>query len=78
MCQHTCQDSNSADPAVYEDFSDCLNSCFAETEKMDFTTAFNASIKFLKMYRDAFGFELSDFIDRFSIDLYKNEFEKQE
>ena len=77
MCPHTFKDSNSADPAVYEDFSDCLNSCFAETERMDFATAFNASIRFLEMYRDEFGFELSDYIDRITIDLYKNEFEKQ-
>lgn len=78
MCPHTFKDSNSADPAVFEDFSDCLNSCFAETEKMDVTTAFKASIRFLEMYRDEFGFELSDYIDRITIDLYKKEFKKRE
>lgn len=75
MCPYTFKDSNSADPAVYEDFSDCLNSCFAETEKTDITTAFKASIRFLEMYRDEFGFELNDYIERITIDLYKKEFE---
>ncbi|MGN0538991.1 MAG: hypothetical protein ACI4KI_03950 [Candidatus Fimenecus sp.] len=74
MCPHTFKDSNSADPAVYEDFLYCLNSCFAETGRMDYTTAFNASIRFLEMYRDEFGFEISEYIDRVTIDLYKNEF----
>lgn len=77
MCPHTFKDSNSADPAVFEDFSDCLNSCFAETEKIDVTTAFKASIRFLEMYRDEFGFELNDCIDRITIDLYKKEFDKR-
>ena len=75
MCPYTFKDSNSADPAVYEDFSDCLNFCFAETEKMDITTAFKASIRFLEMYRDEFGFEINDYIERLTIDLYKNEYE---
>lgn len=75
MCPYTFKESNSADPAVYEDFSDCLNFCFAETEKMDITTAFKASIRFLEMYRDEFGFEINDYIERVTIDLYKNEYE---
>lgn len=76
MCPYTFKDSYSADPAVYEDFSDCLNFCFAETGKTDIATAFNASIRFLEMYRDEFGFELDDYIEQLSIDLYKQEFEK--
>lgn len=76
MCPDTFKDSNSADPAVYEDFSDCLNICFTESEKADIATAFKASIRFLEMYRDEFGFELDDYIEQLSIDLYKNEFEK--
>lgn len=76
MCPNTFKDSNSADPAVYEDFSDCLHSCFAETGKTDVDTAFKSSIRFLEMYRDEFGFELNDCIERLKIDLYKKEFEK--
>lgn len=76
MCPYTFKDSDSADPAVYEDFSDCLNFCFAETGKTDIATAFKSSIRFLEMYRDEFGFELNDYIERLTIDLYKREFEK--
>ena len=76
MCPHTFNDSNSADPAVFEDFSDCLHFCFAEAGIEDVTTAFNASVRFLEMYRDEFGFELDDYIEQLSIDLYKQEFEK--
>lgn len=76
MCPYTFKDSNSADPAVYEDFSDCLNNCFSETEKMDVITAFNASIRFLDMYRDEFGFEINEYIEQITFDLYKKEFEK--
>lgn len=75
MCPYTFKDSNSADPATYEDFLDCLNYYYAETEKMDITTAYKASIKFLEMYRDEFGFELNDYIKQITSDLYKKEFE---
>ena len=76
MCPYTFKDSISADSAVYEDFSDCLHFCFAESENEDISTAFNASIRFLKMYRDEFGFKIDDYIEQLSIDLYKNEFTK--
>ena len=76
MCPYTFKDSISADSAVYEDFSDCLHFCFAESENEDISTAFNASIRFLKMYRDEFGFEIDNYIEQLSIDLYKQEFEK--
>ena len=75
MCPYTFKDSNSADPATYEDFFGCLKACFNETEKTDVDTAFTASIRFLEMYRDEFGFEINDYIKRITIDLYKKEFE---
>lgn len=78
MCPGTFKDSNSADPAVYEDFLDCLNFCFAETDKIDVTTAFKAAIRFLEMYRDEFGFEINDYIERITFELYEREFEQVE
>lgn len=74
MCPYTFKDSNSADPATYEDFLDCLNDCYSETEKMDITTAFKASIKFLEMYRDDFGFEIQKVIDDISLKEYETLF----
>ena len=74
MCPYTFKDSNSADPATYEDFLDCLNYCYSETEKMDITTAFKASIKFLEMYRDEFGFEIQKVIDDISLKEYETIF----
>lgn len=76
MCPHTFKDSNSTDPAAYEDFLGCLKTCIAETEKTDVDMAFKASIRFLEMYRDEFGFEINDYIERITFDVYKKEFEK--
>ena len=76
MCPYTFENSHSADPAVYEDFVDCLRACFAETEKADAENAFRASVRFLEMYRDEFGFETDGCIQKMTIERYKQEFEK--
>ncbi len=76
MCPYTFEDSEAADPAAYEDFTDCLNYCFAQTPKEDVTTAYAASIKFLEMYRDEFGFDIDKYIKQLSFDMYKDKFEK--
>lgn len=76
MCPYTFVDSKSADPATYEDFTDCFNLCFAETQKENIATAYSASIKFLEMYRDEFGFDIDEYIKKLSFDIYKTEFEK--
>ncbi|MBR5247020.1 MAG: hypothetical protein IKV25_06610 [Clostridia bacterium] len=74
MCPYTFKDSNSADPATYEDFLDCLNDCYSETKKMDITTTFKASIKFLEVYRDEFGFAIQKVIDDISLKEYETIF----
>lgn len=76
MCPYTFVGSKSADPATYEDFNDCFNLCFAETQKENIATAYSASIKFLEMYRDEFGFDIDKYIKKLSFDIYKEEFEK--
>lgn len=76
MCPYTFEDGKSADPATYEDFTDCFNLCFAETKKEDVATGYAASIKFLEMYRDEFGFDIEKYIRSLTFELYKEEFEK--
>lgn len=76
MCPYTFVDSKSADPATYEDFTDCFNLCFAQSQKEDIETAYAASIKFLEMYRDEFGFDIDKYIKQLSFDMYKDKFEK--
>lgn len=51
---------DSADPATFEDFCDCLNECYKKTMSEDIKTAFSASIQFLDFYKNEFGFELTD------------------
>ena len=76
MCPYTFVDSKSADPATYEDFTDCFNLCFAQSQKEDIETAYAASIKFLEMYRDEFGFDIGEYIEKLSFETYSQEFEK--
>lgn len=76
MCPYTFVDSKSADPATYEDFTDCFNLCFAQSQKEDIETAYAASIKFLEMYRDEFGFDIGEYIEKLNFETYSQEFEK--
>lgn len=61
-------DDTSADSACFEDFLDCC----ASYKSDEILNAYNASIDFLKMYNDEFGFEISDVIEELSF----NEYEK--
>lgn len=76
MNPYTFLNCKSADPATYSEFADCLNLCYAETEKEDVETAYAASVKFLEMYRDEFGFDIEKYIRSLTFELYKEEFEK--
>ena len=62
----------SADSACYEDFCDFGK----EYQKDDVLSAYSASMKFLKMYQDEFGFNIGKFIDTISFEKYKECFEK--
>lgn len=76
MSPYTFLNCKSADPATYGEFADCLNICYAETKKEDVAAAYAASIKFLEMYRDEFGFDIDKYIKQLTFELYKEEFEK--
>ena len=51
--------SDSADPAAFEDFCDCLNDCYKNTSTENIQMAFLATKQFLKFYKNEFGFNLS-------------------
>ena len=44
--------SDSADPAVFEDFCACLNECYKNTLTEDVQTAYSASLQFLNFYKN--------------------------
>ena len=60
-------DDTSADSACFEDFLDCSTSYTSD----ELLNAYNASIDFLKMYNNEFGFEISDVIEELSFNEYE-------
>lgn len=62
----------SADSACYEDFCDFGK----DYEKDDVLSAYSASMKFLKMYENEFGFNIVKIVETISYEKYKECFEK--
>lgn len=62
----------SADSACFEDFCDFGK----EYAKDDVLSAYSASMKFLKMYQNEFGFNIGKIVDTISFEKYKECFEK--
>ena len=60
-------DDTSADSACFEDFLDCSASYTSD----EVLNAYNASIDFLKMYKNEFGFEISKLIEELSFKEYE-------
>lgn len=60
-------DDTSADSACFEDFSDCCASYPSDEVR----SAYKASIDFLKMYDNEFGFEISGIIEEISFEEYE-------
>ena len=69
------ENTDSADSAVFDDFCDCLNEYFNKTSIADVQTAYSASIKFLMLYRDSFGFEIDNIIQQLAYENYLREFD---
>lgn len=68
--------SDSADPAAFEDFCDCLNDCYKNTSTENIQTAFLAAKQFLKFYKNEFGFNLSDVEEYIDYKKFEEEFVK--
>ena len=68
--------SDSADPAMFEDFCDCLNDCYKNTSTENIQTAFSAAKQFLKFYKNEFGFNLSDVEEYIDYKKFEEEFVK--
>lgn len=66
--------SDSADPAAFEDFCDCLNDCYKNTSTENIQTAFLAAKQFLKFYKNEFGFNLSDAEEYIDYKKFEEEF----
>ena len=60
-------DDTSADSACFEDFLDCSASYTSD----EVLNAYNASIDFLKMYNNEFGFEILELIEELSFKEYE-------
>ena len=60
-------DDTSADSACFEDFWDCSASYTSD----EVLNAYNASIDFLNMYKNEFGFEISELIEELSFKEYE-------
>ena len=68
--------SDSADPAAFGDFCDCLNDCYKDTSLENIQTAFSAAKQFLKFYKNEFGFKLSDAEEYIDYKKFEEEFVK--
>ncbi len=66
--------SDSADPAAFEDFCDCLNDCYKNTSTENIQTAFLAAKQFLNFYKNEFGFNLSDAEEYIDYKKFEEEF----
>ena len=66
--------SDSADPAAFEDFCDCLNDCYKNTSTENIQTAFLAAKQFLNFYKNEFGFNLSDVEEYIDYKKFEEEF----
>lgn len=69
-------ESNSADPAAYEDFCECLNECLNNSLVANVKTAYHASVQFLNFYKNEFGYNF-DYAEKFiDYEKYKELFNK--
>lgn len=69
-------ESDSADPVVFEDFSECIKVIYGKSFTADARTAFLASMQFLRHYRDDFGFDIDDIIKQIDYEDFEEAFQK--